>query len=67
MAQAQRGTGTALPIALGSAAQPAGCPRLVMLGTQSSTSLRRDALALALVRCTTRSATYTMEVRVCVM
>jgi len=39
----------------------------VMLGSQLSTSLIREALALALVKTTTRLATYTMEVRVCVM
>ena len=58
------GTGATLP-GLGSAT--GWLPSSVMLGTQLSTSLIRDALALALVKTTTRLATYTMEVRVCVM
>ena len=61
------GTETALPIALGSGSATGWLPSSVMLGSQLSTSLRRDALALALVKTTTRLATYTMEVRVCVM
>ena len=58
------GTGATLP-GLGSAT--GWLPSSVMPGTQLSTSLIRDALALALVKTTTRLATYTMEVRVCVM
>ena len=58
------GTGATLP---GSGSATGWLPSSAMLGSQLSTSLMRDALALALVKTTTRLATYTMEVRVCVM
>ena len=62
------GTGTAPPASSpGSGSATGWLPSSVMLGTQLSTSLIRDALALDLVKTTTRLATYTMEVRVCVM
>ena len=61
------GAGAALPVAPGLGSATGSLSSSVTLGTQLSTSLIRDALALALVKTTTRLATYTMEVRVCVM
>ena len=61
------GTEAALSDVLCSGSAMGWLPSSVMLGTQLSTSLIRDALALALVKTTTKLATYTMEVRVCVM
>ena len=56
-----------MPVAPGLGSATGWLPSSVMLGSQLSTSLIREALALALVKTTTRLATYTMEVRVCVM
>ena len=55
------------PSAPGAGSSTGSLPASVTLGSQASTSPMRVAEALALVKTTTRFATYTIESRVWVM